>query len=1040
MLLPPERNGGVATGGAGSFDLSSLSLLEGLPAPVKELVMAAFVACSYGFGDEIVRQGDHPDGFYVLTSGRARVVVTEHGAEVPLALLGPGDTFGEMGLLEGSPRSATVRASAPSTTARLEPALFRAIATRHPEVADRLRAQARARRARPLLGSHGMFSALSGPQLDAVATRMQEVRARAGEVLFSEDGPPGPMYVVVSGRLKASRAGIGDVSYFRAGDVFGEASLHNSARRAATVEAVSDALLMALGAADFAALEAEDPAFKQAVAQQVALYRAAAAPIVPLDFVPASANGATNEGPVPTPAPTQPGAGEPDQTLAVAGSTGWRPGARRHVRHMRQLDESDCGAVCLAMLCRHFGHPVPVRAVREAVGTGIDGTSLSGIQRGGEAIGLAVKAAKYSRDRLDELPLPAITHWHGDHWVVVDQVAAARVHLADPGTDSRWVSRDDFLSNWNGYVALARPTERLKQVPLPKTELGWLGPILSPYRSRLALVVVLSLVASVLQMMVPLVTGAVIDDVIPHHNYGRLYFLMGLLLVLQMAALLTGYARAKVMARAAVKIDTATLDHVAGRMLGLPLRYYESRRTGEIEGRLDSMRQIREFVLQEGSYALSYAAQVVVALILMLITSWALGLAWLVTVPVYVVLARVWAARMRPAYAELQEGLGRYRARRIDSIRGIETIKALGREEPLRRSMLKEFNDITARVLRVDMTAITYGSASQFVTFVFLLVFLLLGALEVLHGDLSVGGLVAFNSLALLASGPLMALLGMWDSWQLGAVNLNRLRDVLDQPLEQPEGGDLREVPSLEGRMSIKGLSFQYPSSSVAVVSGVNLDIKPGTRVAFVGRSGSGKSTLLRCLSGLLQPSEGAVLFDGVDIRTVNLVSLRRRIGTVPQQPYVFDGTIAGNIAFGEDAPDMEAVRAAAEIADAHTFIERLPLGYRTRVGEGGMRLSGGQSQRIAIARAVYHQPPVLLLDEATSALDSESERAVTENLRRLSEGRTTFLVAHRLSTVRDADVIVVLDAGRVVEMGTHDELLARGGLYVHLYGQQLGT
>lgn len=1034
-MTPPSSQAG-ATG-----TTEHLALLEGLPAPVRDLVAAAFVHQAHTFGDEIIRQGDEPDGFYVLVSGKARAVREEHGTEVLLGSLGPGDSFGEMGLLDGSPRLATIRASGPVEVLRLEPALFKAIASRHPEVRARLKAQARARQIQPLLSRHPVFSVLSREAVLKLTDALEELEVPAGGTVFRQGDPPGPMYLVYSGRLRARDEQLGDLSYLRSGDVFGEVSVHTGKPRAATVEAVSDASLLAISATAFHELEAQNPELHKRVEEQLALYTTGPARSVPLDFadelLPAAAVSGTTRAP----------AGDGTAAVPAAGDgTGRRLsralGARRerHVRQMRQLDEADCGAACVAMLCRHFGHPVPMSAVRQAVGTSIDGTSLRGIQRGGEAVGLEVRSTKVSRSRLDSLALPAIVHWSGDHWMVLDEVRPDRVHVADPATASRWVPRQEFLDRWSGYAATVAPTPRLAEAPTQRANLGWLAPMVRPYARRFGLVALLALVAASLQMLVPVVTGQVINTVIPHRNYAELYWLIGALVVLQGTALVAGTVKARLLTRAAVRIDAATLDYLAGRILRLPLGYFESRRTGDIEARLDSMREVREFAVAQGSAALTYVTQLVVALALMLATSVPLGLAWLVTLPIYAAMARFWAGRMRPAYAELQEGLGRYRARRIDSIKGIETVKALGREEPLRRSMVREFEDIAARVIKADMTAISYGSATLFVTFTFLLVFLLAGSLEVMAKHLSIGGLVAFNSLALLASGPILGLLELWDGWQLGSVQLERLRDVLDQEPEQDDSeGKLRDVPSLEGRTSIKGLAFRYPTApDVPVLEGINLEVRPGMTVAFVGRSGSGKSTLLKCLAGLLEPNQGVVQVDGIDLRQLNLVSLRRRIGTVPQHPYVFDGTITANIAFGEEGPDMDQVRAAAEIADAHEFIERMPLGYRTRVGEGGIRLSGGQAQKIAIARAIFHRPPVILLDEATSALDSEAERAVTENLRRLLEGRTSFVVAHRLSTVRDADLIVVLERGRIVEMGTHDELLARNGLYVHLYGQQL--
>jgi ABC-type bacteriocin/lantibiotic exporter with double-glycine peptidase domain len=270
---------------------------------------------------------------------------------------------------------------------------------------------------------------------------------------------------------------------------------------------------------------------------------------------------------------------------------------------------------------------------------------------------------------------------------------------------------------------------------------------------------------------------------------------------------------------------------------------------------------------------------------------------------------------------------------------------------------------------------------------------------------------------------------------------MNRLNDIFEQEPEQ--GADhsrLAPVRTLEGRVRFHNLGFQYGGpESPRILDAINFDVPAGKTVAIVGRSGSGKTTLIKCLSGLLEPSEGTIFYDGVDMKTLNYRDLRRKIGFVLQENYLFDDTIARNIAFGEDEPDLDRVVWAARVANAHEFIERMPLGYDTRVGESGIAISGGQRQRVAIARAVYHQPAILVFDEATSALDTESEKAVKENMDKLLEGRTSFVIAHRLSTIRDADVILVLEKGKLVEHGNHEELMKRQGLYYYLSSQQLG-
>jgi ATP-binding cassette subfamily B protein len=1008
--------------------LADLPLLAGLDPAVRDLVIDSFVEESYAFGDEIVRQGDEPDGFYIVVSGRARVLRDEHGLEVPLAQLGVGDTFGEAGLLDGTLREATVRASSPVTVERLEPALFRAIVRRSPEVAAGVVAQARARRLQPLLQSHPLFAALPDDALARLAGELREETAEAGTIIIGEGDPAGSLFLIVHGRARVTSGSLGDLNFLRAGDVFGELSLLTGAPRAATVEAVSDVRLAVLDSEVHARFVADHPELQARVEERKAIYERGPATHVPIDFA-EELRPEPEEEPEPAP-PTE----QPTEPSSRRGRR-----SRQHVPHVRQLDEMDCGAACVTMVTEAFGHHIDRSHIRDVVGTSVDGTTLAGITRGARAIGLDVQPLKASKERLDELRLPAIAHWKGKHWIVVDEVTPTRVHVADPASVPQWLPREEFIEHWTGFTALVAPTPALAEAPADRARFGWLVPFVRPHRRAIALVVLLALVAAILQMFVPVVTGRVVDSVVNQRDYAALYALIGGLLALQVLALGAGLVQARVVTRVAAQVDTEALAHIASRMLRLPLTYFESRRSGDIERRLDGVRQVREFASQRLIPSIGNLGRVVAAVILMGILSPPLMALWLVTLPIYAAIVRVGARRVRPAYEAEEEGSAQYRSRQLDAIRGVETVKSMGVEEGVRARMLRDADELTARVLRADRVTINYGGAVTFATFVLLVLFLFVGALAVMAGNLSVGELVAFNSLVLLASAPVLALLDLTDQWQLMTVLMARLRDILEREPEQADDASLRPVPSLEGRVSLTNVGFRYPEGTGdPILRGITLDVEPGTTVAIVGRSGAGKSTLLKCIAGLLEASDGVIAFDSVDLRELRWGELRRRIGLVPQTPYVFDDTLARNIAFGEDQPDMDAVRSAAEIANANEFIERLPLGYDTRVGDGGMRLSGGEAQRVAIARSIYHRPPVLLLDEATSALDTEAERMVNENVRRLLEARTAFVVAHRLSTVRDADLIIVLEQGRIAELGTHDELLTRGGLYFYLYGQQL--
>jgi ATP-binding cassette subfamily B protein len=395
---------------------------------------------------------------------------------------------------------------------------------------------------------------------------------------------------------------------------------------------------------------------------------------------------------------------------------------------------------------------------------------------------------------------------------------------------------------------------------------------------------------------------------------------------------------------------------------------------------------------------------------------------------------------LRPVFLDLEESYGKYHSYQVDAIKGIETVKALGGESAFRRLLLDQFLAVSGRIFKADFTAMSYEGAIDAVTFLGLGLFLWAGTYQVLGGQLSIGGLVAFNALVALSTAPIRNLLLLWDNLQRCDVLLNRLDDVFHHEPEQGhDRSALRPVPSLSGSVTLRGVGFRYGGPEApAILDDVTLHVPAGKVVAIVGRSGSGKTTLARCMAGLLEPTEGTILYDGLDLKTLNHRDLRRRIGFVLQDCYVFADTIARNIAIGEEEPDLARVVWAAEVADAHELIERLPFGYDTRIGETGLALSGGQRQRIAIARALYHRPPILIFDEATSSLDAEAERAVRNNIAALLDGRTAFVIAHRVSTVQHADLIVVLDRGRLLEQGDHDTLMRRRGLYHSLVSQQL--
>jgi HlyB family type I secretion system ABC transporter len=1030
----------VATGEA---TLAAIPLLRFASPAARSLIEACFVAEAHAFGATIVREGEEADAYFVLKSGRARVLKRgDHGEEVPLGTLAAGDSFGELALVERISRTATVRASSAVELVKLDRGVFEALLRTNDAVREAAELATRHHRLLYFLRLNSAFAELPDKGMARLLEGLRPTAVEAGGIVFCEEAPPGSMYLVADGRLVARRGG-DPIDYYRRGDFFGERSLLLREPRHTTIEAVSEAELLELPPELFSELYVEYEAFRTRVDERVAGYGYRKTARVPLDFadeiLPAAADADAEL--VEELEEADATADEAEVAGPLTDTVFTRPERPpRKFPHVYQVDVADCGAAALAIVCHSFGRKVSLARVRREVHTSTDGTSLAGIASGAERLGLAVRTLKASKASLDQLPLPAIAHWQGNHWLVVYDTSEREVRVSDPASGLRTIPRDEFERGWSGFVALVAPTPALSEVEEGDLGIGWAVAFFRPHLKALLRTLVLGLVAAGLEMTIPLFSAVIVNRVVGHRDYRLLDLIVlamvGTLLLTAGVALLQRY----LLTRVTVNIDREGLSFLAGTLLALPAHYFATRRVGDIEQRLSSLNEARQFFVQTGGQVITAATQLVVAVIVMFVVSPLLTFVFLATVPVYVVLVRISSHRLKPLYDSLQEGASRYRSRQLDSIRGIETVKSMSAEDSLHRGLVKQFSEFTDRLFRADLTAMLYEGGVQLVTFVSLALFLWIGALLVLDHRLTIGGLVAFNSLVVLANGPILIILAAWDQAYYNRVILSRLEDIVaEEPEQGRDRSRLKPVPTLQGRVSLRNVAFAYPGAvPTPVLAEITLDAEPGTTVAIVGRSGSGKTTLAKLLAGLYEPTEGQILYDGVDLASLDHRQLRRHLGFVLQETHLFDDSIARNIALGDETPDLERLRWAAKIAGARQFVERLPLAYDTRVGESGLTLSGGQKQRIAIARAVYSRPAVLILDEATSSLDVESERAVQDGLDEIRHDRTCFVIAHRLSTVRDADLIVVLDRGRLVERGTHAELVERRGLYYYLVSQQL--
>ena len=703
----------------------------------------------------------------------------------------------------------------------------------------------------------------------------------------------------------------------------------------------------------------------------------------------------------------------------------------------------DLGLLALLMIARHHGIAADEAQLRHEFGQQRFTTET--ILLAAKRLGMTAKVVEQEQDRLDRAPLPAIAiDKQGNYFIAVKfgyeggDKTRPKMITQQPGNPTPQVlDLPEFMEQWSGkFIFCTSKATYLKD--LAAFDFSWFIPAIVKYRKLFGEILLISFVLQLIGLATPLAFQVVMDKVLVNHAMKTLNVIaIGLLAATLFEVILTGI-RTWVFARTSSKIDVELGARLFRHLLALPIAYFQARRVGDSVARIRELENIRSFLTGNALTLLLDLFFSVVFIFVMLWYSKLLTLIVVISIPLYVILAVGITPILRARLKDKFDTGAKNQAFLVESISGIDTVKSMAVEPRWIDNWEKQLSTyVSAGLDATNVGTIANGGVTM-VSKLVTVALLWVGAGLVVEGKLTVGQLIAFNMLSGRLTEPILRIAQLWNSFQQVGVSMDRLGDILNAPMEVV--GQRTRIPRLEGAIEFDQVSFRYRPDNPDVIREVNLKIAPGEVIGIVGRSGSGKSTLTRLMQRLYVPDRGRVLIDGQDISIIDTTSLRHQLGIVLQENVLFTGTIRDNIALSNPALPIEVVIEAAKLAGAHEFICELPEGYDSKVGENGTGLSGGQRQRIAIARALITNPRILIFDEATSALDYESESIIQENMRKICAGRTVLIIAHRLSAVRDANRILVMDRGQIVEQGSHDELIAiKDGIYAHLNQLQLG-
>ncbi len=698
----------------------------------------------------------------------------------------------------------------------------------------------------------------------------------------------------------------------------------------------------------------------------------------------------------------------------------------------------DAGLYSFITIARFHNIPADPAQISHALAIGKEGMLEADILRAAKEFKLKAKASDVSFASLAKLPLPAIVGFKKEKFAILAKVDDEKFLVLLPdGKPPIVLDKAEFTKKWTGRVMLF--TQRFWKDADRKFDIKWFIPTIIKYKKPLLEVLTAAFVLQILGVFAPILTQVVIDKALSHQSTSTLDVIAFGLVFIALFEAFVGVARNYIFTHTTSRIDVILSSRLFRHLFSLPLRYFETRRVGDTTARVMELEKIRQFLTGAPMTALIDVSFMFVYLIVMFVYSPTLTWVVLASLPFFAVLSAVITPILRGRLDEKFNTGAESQSYLVESVTGAQTIKSFALEPELQKNWEGRLSNYVKASYKTAILSGNAGAVGQLIQKVADIAILWFGAHLVMSGNLTIGALIAFRMLSGRVSGPVLRLVQSWQDFQQTGISIKRLGDIFNSKPEPTMDPSKSRLPAIKGDIRFEKVRFRYRPDTAEVIRDISFGIRPGTVVGIVGRSGSGKSTISKLIQRLYVPEAGKILIDGVDIAMTDPAWLRRQVGVVLQENFLFNASIRANIAVHMPSANTEDVVRVAQTAGAHEFILELPEGYDTIVGEKGEGLSGGQKQRIAIARALLHNPKILIFDEATSALDYESENIIQKNLKLITRGRTVIIIAHRLSTLKDADTIMTIDRGQLVEYGTPKTLLEKKGLYAYLHQQQLG-